>query len=86
MLLTARVENNAVDIDNLIRKNVDAIAIMGHISYDLAQLLRDVIHQHSTKSLAHCVLRMYLLPVCSSQTNYEPNWTTLGHLIIQKIQ
>jgi hypothetical protein len=41
MLLTARAENSEVDIENLIRKNMDAIAIMGHISYDLAQRIRD---------------------------------------------
>jgi hypothetical protein len=57
MLLTARAENSEVDIENLIRKNMDVIAIMGHISYDLAQpwLNGDVMSfvQHSIRSMLH---------------------------------
>ena len=34
MLLTARAENSKVDVENLICKNMDAIAIMGHITSD----------------------------------------------------
>ena len=52
MLLTARAENSEVDIENLIRKNMDAIAIMGHISYDLAQRRRDVIRPTLNKEYA----------------------------------
>jgi hypothetical protein len=52
MLLTARAENSEVDIENLIRKNMDAIDIMGHISYDLAQRRRDVIRPTLNKEYA----------------------------------
>ena len=41
LLLKARIENKAVDVEELIRMNADSLALLGHVSGDLAQLRRD---------------------------------------------
>ena len=46
LLLKARIENKAVDVEELIRMNADSLALLGHVSGDLAQLRRDNIRPH----------------------------------------
>ena len=52
MLLKARADKNRVDVETIIRMNMDAIAIMGHITYNLAQRRRDVIRPTLNKDYA----------------------------------
>ena len=52
MLLNARAENSTPDMASIIRMNMDAIAIMGHISYSLAQRRRDTIRPTLNKEYA----------------------------------
>ncbi len=46
LLLKAREENKAVNVEELIRMNADSLALLGHASGDLAQLRRDNIRPH----------------------------------------
>ena len=52
MLLQARADKNRVDVETIIRMNMDAIAIMGHTTYNLAQRRSDVIRPTLNKDYA----------------------------------
>ena len=52
MLLKARADKCRVDVETIIRMNMDAIAIMGHTTYNLAQRRRDVIRPTLNKDYA----------------------------------
>ena len=52
MLLKARADKCRVDVETIIRMNMDAIAIMGHTTYNLAQRRRDVIRPTPNKDYA----------------------------------
>ena len=52
MLLKARADKNRVDVETIIRMNMDAIAIMGYTTYNLAQRRPDVIRPTLNKDYA----------------------------------
>ena len=52
MLLKAHADKCRVDVETIIRMNTDAIAIMGHTTYNLAQRRRDVIRPVLNKDYA----------------------------------
>ena len=43
MLLKARAEGSQLDVEGIIRMNTDALALLGHISFEISQRRRDVI-------------------------------------------
>lgn len=43
MLLKARDEGSQLDVEGIIRMNTDALALLGHISFEISQRRRDVI-------------------------------------------
>ena len=44
MLLKARAEDEKVDVDNMVRMNTDALALLGHISFEIYQRKSGAIH------------------------------------------
>ena len=50
--MKARADKCRVDVETIIRMNMDAIAIMGHTTYNLAQRRRDVIRPTINKDYA----------------------------------
>ena len=52
MLLKARADKNRVDVETMIRMNMDAIAIMGHTTYNLGQRRRNVMRPTLNKDYA----------------------------------
>ena len=43
MLLKSRAEGIQLDVESIIRMNADALALLGHISFEMSQRRRDVI-------------------------------------------
>ena len=58
LLLKTHAENKAVNVEELIRMNADSLALLGHVSGDLAQLRRDNIRPHLSEDF---------YSLCSSQ-------------------
>ena len=52
MLLKAHAEDEKVDVDNMVRMNTDALALLGHISFEISQRRRDAIHPTLHKDYA----------------------------------
>ena len=52
MLLKARAENSELDVESMIRMNTDAMALLGHISFEISQRRRDVIRPTLNKDYA----------------------------------
>ena len=52
MLLKARAEDGKVDVDNMVRMNTDALALLGHVSFELSQRRRDAIRPTLHKDYA----------------------------------
>lgn len=52
MLLKARTEDGKVDVDNMVRMNTDALALLGHISFEISQRRRDAIRPTLHKDYA----------------------------------
>ena len=52
MLLKARSGDGKVDVDNMVRMNTDALALLGHISFKISQRRRDAIRPTLHKDYA----------------------------------
>ena len=52
MLLKARAEDGKVDVDNMVRMNTDALALLGHVSFEISQRRRDAIRPTLHKDYA----------------------------------
>lgn len=52
MLLKARAEDGKVDVDNMVRMNADALALLGHISFEISQRTREAIRPTLHKDYA----------------------------------
>ena len=52
MLLKARAEDGKVDVDNMVRMNPDALALLGHVSFEISQRRRDAIRPTLHKDYA----------------------------------
>ena len=52
LLLKARAENSKLDLESMIRMNTDALALLGHISFEVSQRRRDVIRPTLHKDYA----------------------------------
>ena len=52
MLLKAKNKNASLDLDAMIRMNADAIASLGHVSFDLSQRRRDTIRPYLNSDYA----------------------------------
>ena len=52
MLLKARSEDGKVDVDNMVRMNTDALALVGHISFEISQRRRDAMRHTLHKGYA----------------------------------
>ena len=52
MLLKARAEDGKVDVDNMVRMNTDALALLWHISFEVSQRRRDAIRPTLHKDYA----------------------------------
>ena len=52
MLLKARAGDGKVDVDNMVRMNTDALALLGHVSFEISQRRRDAIRPTLHKDYA----------------------------------
>ena len=52
MLLKAHSENTLLDIEAMIKMNSDSVALLGHVSFEIAQRRRDVIRPNLNKDYA----------------------------------
>ena len=52
MLLKARAEDGKVDVNNMVRMNTDALALLGHVSFKISQRRRDAIRPTLHKDYA----------------------------------
>ena len=80
MLLKARAEDEKVDVDNIVRMNTDALALLGHISYEISQEKGKAVQfiPHCTKIIPHCVLHTCLLQIFCLVININRSSTTFG--------
>ena len=65
MLLKARAEDGKVDVDNMVRMNTDALALLGHVSFELSQRRRDAIRptlhkEYATLCASHVPITNFL--------------------------
>lgn len=51
-MLKARTEDGKVDVDNMVRMNADALALLGHISFEISQRRREAIRPTLHKDYA----------------------------------
>ena len=52
MLLKARAADGKLDVDNMVRMNTDAVALLGHVSFEISQRRRDAIRPTLYKDYA----------------------------------
>ena len=67
MLLKSRAEGIQLDVESIIRMNTDALALLGHISFEISQRRRDVIRPTLNKDYSTlCASHVAITTMCTS--------------------